>query len=784
MIKRSFTCLSLSLALLAGSAGASFRDITDTDLAQAAASLDALAIMQGDGAGNFEPNRNLTRAEFTKLAAASLGVSEATAYRSYTLFPDVLYTHWASGYIAAMVKSPDLAKKQIIRGNADGTFTPEKPVTYGEACTMLLRMLDYTTADVGPIWPTDYVAKAQSLGITKGATTRGENDPITRADAAVMLRNTLRTPTKGGEKLYTALSGSTPVENSILLATPETDSSLSAGQLRFYEGGEIVNRPAANTLDSALVGARGIVIFDKTATNKVKSFLPEVSQRESYTIVRAERQQIVTKDGGSISVGRKVPVVVQGELHDYIEAWYDLREGETVSLYYDNDHNLELIAVDHSFASSDSYIWGVDSVAIPSGYRIERNGVTIQSGDIQKYDVVTLNPKAQTALVSNTRITGLYQEASPSFRFPEKIKVLATEFAVSETAAPTFDKAELGKRITLLFDVNGQVRAAVPESELSVNMSGIVTACTESEVTVQLFNGLTIKGPIEKAVTNVAVGQMVRLTQDLNGNLRVTENTHTSSNPGDWIVSRGVLGSKPVAPDVQVFERVSDNAPLYQIDVNNIGQEVISGKKIETVVTDPSGTVIAMIVRDATGEGWVWGLVEGASTVTYHYIGGSSNSDDTENPDDSGDSDDSGKPDDQEEPRKVAVYDYKVKITTLENGEQKTYTIDVVDQVDGLVGRPTPLGLPRAALSNTGEMHLTSKKPIYIGSVGLTAFEGYQSVKTDKGIYPVSEDVPVWVKSSNSFITLRQAKADYDGFTLYADAALDDGGQICLIAVS
>ena len=153
MVKRSFTCLSLALALLAGSAGATFNDITDENLAQAVASLDALSIMQGDGAGNFEPNRSLTRAEFTKLAAASLGVSDATAYQSYTLFPDVLYTHWASGYIAAMMKAPDLAKKQIIRGNPDGTFTPEKPVTYGEACTMLLRMLDYTTADVGPSGP-------------------------------------------------------------------------------------------------------------------------------------------------------------------------------------------------------------------------------------------------------------------------------------------------------------------------------------------------------------------------------------------------------------------------------------------------------------------------------------------------------------------------------------------------------------------------------------------------------------------------------------------------------
>ncbi|MFR4972559.1 MAG: hypothetical protein ACLUB2_03725, partial [Butyricicoccus pullicaecorum] len=494
----------------------------------------------------------------------------------------------------------------------------------------------------------------------------------------------------------------------------------------------------------------------------VKSFLPEVSERETYTVVRAERQQLVTQEGGQIAVGRKVPVVVQGELHDYIEAWYDIRQGQKVNLYYDKDHNLELIAVDNAFVSGDSYVWGVDTVAIPKGYRVERNGATIQEGDIQKYDVVTLDPSTQTALVSNTRITGVYQEATPSFRFPEKVKVLATEFPVSEKAAPTFDKTELGKKVTLLFDVSGQVRAAVPESELSASMNGIVTATTENEVTVQLFNGLTIKGPVEKAVKNVAVGQMVRLSQDTNGNLRVTEATRTTTNPGDWIVSRSVLGNKPVAPDVQVFERVSEGGPLNQLKLEDIKNDVISGKNIETVVTDPSGTVTALIIRDATGESWVWGLVEGASEVTYRELG------------------QEGDPD----YLKIPIYDYKVKITTLEDGKPKTYTIDVVDQVDDLVGKPTPLGLPRAALSNTGEMNLISKKPIRVGAVTLQAFDGYQSVKTDAGVYPIADDVPVFVSRTNQLITLRQAKADYDAFVLYADAPLSEGGRICMISVS
>ena len=760
-MKKEFTCLTLAFSLLAGTAGAEFSDISDPDTAQAAASLDALSIMQGVGGGKFEPGRSLTRAEFTKLAVSALGLPDVTAYRSYTLFPDVLYTHWASGYIAATAKNPDLAKKQIIRGNPDGTLTPEKIVTYGEACTMLLRMLDYGVSDVGPIWPNDYIAKAQSLGLTAGASVSGENDPITRADAALMIRNTLRTPTKGGEKLYAALSGGSPVENSILLATPATDPSLQAGQLRFYEGGEIVNRPSAGTIDSALVGARGTVLFDKKATSKVRSFLPEISDRVTYTVVRAERQQLVTEEG-SINIGRKVPVVAEGDLNDYIEAWFDIQTGQKVNLYYDKDHNLELIAVDASFVSGDTYVWGVDDFAIPKGYRIERNGATINQADLKKYDVVTLKPATQTALVSNTRVTGLYQEATPSFRFPEKIKVLGTEFAVSETAAPTFDNTELGKKITLLFDVNNHVRAAVPATELSAQMTGIMTACSDTEVTVRLFNGLIIKGPLDKPVRDANVGQMVRLYQTMDGNLNVTAETKNGRNYGDWIVSRGVLGSSPVAPDVQIFERVAEDAPMYQLDITEIPMETVPSKGIETVVTDGAGTVIAIVMGDVTGESWVWGAVEGASTVTYREIGNEGDAD----------------------YQKIPIYDYKVKIQYLDkDGKAQTTTIDVVDQVDDLVGRPTPLALPKAALSNTGEMTLASKKPIRVGAVGLSAFDGYTSVRTDKGVYQLADNLPVYVTRLKQVVTLRQAKSDYDNFTLYADKAASEGGMIRMIVV-
>ena len=67
--------------------------------------------------------------------------------------------------------------------------------------------------------------------------------------------------------------------------------------------------------------------------------------------------------------------------------------------------------------------------------------------------------------------------------------------------------------------------------------------------------------------------------------------------------------------DVQVFERVSDDAPMYQLNLSEIGVETVSSKDIETVITDGAGTVVAIVMGDVTGEGWIWGAVKGASVV-------------------------------------------------------------------------------------------------------------------------------------------------------------------------
>lgn len=300
-MKKRFISLCLTLALTAAPAGAAFSDISSGSLQQTASILGSLGIMQGTGNNRFEPNRPLTRAEFCKLAVTAMGIDDASPYASYTIFPDVHASHWAARYVNAALRHPDFKDNYIIRGYADGTFGPDRQLTYGEVCTMLLRMLGYKESDIGPFWPADYIAQANALGLTQGVSIKDAKTPVTRADAATMLLNTLGTSTRSdgqeGSPLISRVSSST-VENCILLETSETDSSLAADEALFYENGTLSARKTAGKLDRSLIGVYGTLVIGKKGDNVAVGVVPDTASRqETYEVVNAAADRIVTKTG-------------------------------------------------------------------------------------------------------------------------------------------------------------------------------------------------------------------------------------------------------------------------------------------------------------------------------------------------------------------------------------------------------------------------------------------------------------------------------------------------------
>ena len=109
-----------------------YTDVAEGDwYNNAVSTLSKAGILNGYEDGSFQPNGNITRAEFATIAARFF---EAT-YEGEDLFPDIK-GHWARDYIN------QAAHAGIVNGYPNGTFQPQENITRAEAMTIVNRTLD------------------------------------------------------------------------------------------------------------------------------------------------------------------------------------------------------------------------------------------------------------------------------------------------------------------------------------------------------------------------------------------------------------------------------------------------------------------------------------------------------------------------------------------------------------------------------------------------------------------------------------------------------------------
>ncbi|GJM73773.1 hypothetical protein HMSSN036_59890 [Paenibacillus macerans] len=148
----------------------------------------------------FEPDQNITRAEFAEYIAKALGLG--TDIKEAQVYPDVkLDTR--GGYIGAA------SKAGIITGYPDGKFRPDQYITREEMALMMVRALNYgkyeptlngTPAqaltkfkDASKIRYQEAVAKTVRAGVIQGVTTNTfqPQGNATRSQATVMIKRVL-----------------------------------------------------------------------------------------------------------------------------------------------------------------------------------------------------------------------------------------------------------------------------------------------------------------------------------------------------------------------------------------------------------------------------------------------------------------------------------------------------------------------------------------------------------------------------------------------------------------
>jgi len=151
--------------LLATSA---FAAVNFKDVSSSHSNYDAIELLADKGiilgypGGEFRPNGNITRAEFTAVLCRALGKENDTKLlKGKTNFSDVAANHWASGYINYANNTG------IISGMGKGIFDPDGKVTYEQAIKMVVASMGYSEADADAKggYPDGYLAIGKELNL-------------------------------------------------------------------------------------------------------------------------------------------------------------------------------------------------------------------------------------------------------------------------------------------------------------------------------------------------------------------------------------------------------------------------------------------------------------------------------------------------------------------------------------------------------------------------------------------------------------------------------------------
>jgi len=620
-MKKRFSALVLSVLMLISmlhGVRAAFYDVTG-ETAVAAAVLQGLGITTGTGTDTFSPDATLTRAQACTWAVRTMGLdNQVNSYSRKTMFSDVAASAWYNGYV-------NLAYSQgIINGRGNGTFGPDDPVTYGEMATIVLRMLKYTSAEIGSVWPLDYTAFCNDLGLSEGISP-SPTGSLTRGQAALLLYRTLKANINASQKpFYETISGVTASSEAILL---DVASSFGGGNdlLMVYSlgnSGGIQYYTQKNMQSDALIGYMGALLFD--GSGSVVGFVPESIETKDVIIGSAEAPSLTAADGTFYRISSGATVIAAGETYPYTTSGYlhlNARSGSAVRLFYDDSGAISLlylaggtsgtseaaVADTTSAASSLSRELGISN----KNYAITKNGVSADESALAQYDVGYYDAASGILRVSDYRVSGYISAASPSVSAAKTITVAGHTFDVLECAWDTLKEFDMSDKITLLLTDDGKVAAAYKSTKLPADMVGVLSKDGKS---VKLAgSGITLSAKLMDYMED-DLGSLV--TVSTSKDTITCRTVSGSSSSGTLDLAEHTVGGIEIAPSCAVYEWAGKGY-VYDLEGNqgmaSSGLSVIdwtdslSSSYVTYFHTNSAGQVDMILLKDVTGSAYDYG---------------------------------------------------------------------------------------------------------------------------------------------------------------------------------
>lgn len=313
-------CIILNMGVFAVNA-----ETEDNRMESITTILSELSVMQGDPDGNMRYSDLVSRAEFSKVAVM------ASSYKDYvvpgmkiSVFSDVKGDMWFTPYVWVGVKN------SMFSGYPDGTFLPNNTVLYEEAANVLLRLLGYSESDIGPSWPQGPVALASNIGLDENIEAYA-GKVLTRFDVANMVYNMLKATPKGGSQDYINGLGYSIMEDTMLIASYEQDTSIGVDNIYTSAGSFEISKD----FDKDSIGLRGdLVVKDN---KKAVCLIPSGQKKVTHTVTGTIAGGLML-DGKLYNIDENLNVYYGKQQHSYKDLYaLSINKGDEFSFIYTDE---------------------------------------------------------------------------------------------------------------------------------------------------------------------------------------------------------------------------------------------------------------------------------------------------------------------------------------------------------------------------------------------------------------------------------------------------------------
>ncbi len=364
----------------------------------------------------------------------------------------------------------------------------------------------------------------------------------------------------------------------------------------------------------------------------------DLSDLTQYTVYNVLDSAVIVYDNGQMT---------QVDIVDGTTAYKDdqkttfgalrseLEMGDTLYIKWDSTGKIEYINVEEGNmvgpVTVQSTNWyetlGIDV----STASITRDGVKVEAGGIQLYDVLYYAKDLNMVMAYSKKVTGIYEKASPNRDLPSSVTVSGIEYSIESVTA--FDKLSsngsyaYGDTITLLLGKDGQIADVILPSDASQNLHGYVLATGSKEFTDGSGNAYTSNyvqvalpdGNSYEYKTKSSYSAYLNTTVTItfqDGVAILSSAKTDNAVSGTVDASARKIGSQSISSEVQMIDVNSADqyttANFVSVFLQRIDGVKLSSSDILYYEKNSKNEISALILNDVTGDTYQYGVVTSA----------------------------------------------------------------------------------------------------------------------------------------------------------------------------